>query len=172
MEPKPKTTTFFNNQDIISVGPEDLWKLRQAARNDAFGRARLCLHHGVDDAVHEMVIAFHKSSYIPPHRHFNKSESFHLIEGELLVVFFDDEGRETSRLRLAEPENNSHFLYRLAGSRWHTLIPMSDWVIIHETTPGPFRPEHTEIASWAPASEETQNVHAFISKLLSRKSVG
>ena len=135
MEPKPKSTTYYNNQDIITVGPEDIWKLRQAARNDPRGRARLCLHHGANDAVHEMVIAIHKKSYIPPHRHLNKSESFHLIEGELLVIFFNDDGRETSRLRLSEPENNNHFLYRLAASHWHTLIPLSDWVIIHETTP-------------------------------------
>ena len=172
MTDKPKTTTFFNDQDIISVGPEVLWKLRQAARNDPLGRARLCLHHHADDAVHEMVIAFHKDSYIPPHRHTNKTESFHLIEGELLVVFFDDEGRETSRLRLAEPENNSFFLYRLAVCRWHMLIPLSDWVIIHETTPGPFRPAETELAPWAPTEEQAESAQSFVANLLSRKSAG
>lgn len=166
MEPKPKSTTFYNDQDIIAVGPEDLEKLRHAARHDPLGRARLCLHHHVNDAVHEMVIAFQKSSYIHPHRHFHKSESFHLIEGELLVVFFDDDGKETSRLRLAEQRKNGLFLYRLAASRWHTLIPLSEWVIIHETTPGPFRPEDTEMANWAPAEIQVETVKAFISKII------
>jgi len=27
---------------------------------------------------------------MPPHRHYNKSESFHVVEGEVDIVLFDD----------------------------------------------------------------------------------
>ena len=55
-------------------------------------RVRLCTHQSVEDAVHEMLIVHIKGTYIRPHKHPNKSESFHIIEGNLDVVVFDDAG--------------------------------------------------------------------------------
>ena len=54
-------------------------------------RARYCTHSLVDDEVHEMVIYHKEGTYIRPHKHIGKTESFHLIDGEADVVFFDDE---------------------------------------------------------------------------------
>lgn len=36
-----------------------------------------------------MLIVMAKGSYIRPHKHKNKSESFHIIEGLLDVIVFD-----------------------------------------------------------------------------------
>ena len=54
----------------------------------------------VEHPVQEMVIAFYKDSYVRPHRHIGTSESFHVAEGEIDVIFFDEVGKPTNRERL------------------------------------------------------------------------
>ena len=106
----PKTTVFYNDREVIEVGADMLAELRQAAWHDKLGRARLCLHHHTDDKVHEMIIAFRGDSYVRPHRHHDKSESFHVIEGDLMVVFFNDEGTVTRRIRMTGNDREHPFL--------------------------------------------------------------
>ena len=53
---------------------------------------RLCAHPAVDDRLHEMVIAMARETYVRPHKHVNKSESVHVIEGLADAVLFDDAG--------------------------------------------------------------------------------
>src|SRR5204862_7175921 len=55
-------------------------------------RARLCAHPNPDDPLHEMLIVLDRGTYVRPHRHAGKSESFHVIEGELDVVLFAYDG--------------------------------------------------------------------------------
>jgi len=56
------------------------------------------------------------------------------------------------------------FLYRLDEPRWHTVVALTDWVIMHETTRGPFRPEDTESATWAPEEHDRDAVKAFLER--------
>ncbi|KKL22706.1 hypothetical protein LCGC14_2432770, partial [marine sediment metagenome] len=63
--------------------------------------ARLCLHRDQTDAVQEMIIVHRKGAYVRPHRHDGQTESFHVLEGRMLVVIFDDEGNVTDRQHVA-----------------------------------------------------------------------
>lgn len=156
------STTFFENQEIIEIDQPQLEELKRAAAGSPLKRARLCLHHSHDDKVQEMVIAFCRGSYNRPHRHQNKTESFHVIEGELLVVFFDDLGHVTRQLKLAaHGKAAGSFLYRLSSELWHTVIPLSDFVVIHETTTGPFIQGESEIAAWSPAETDVVGIKEF-----------
>ena len=40
------------------------------------------------------------------------------------------------------------FLFRISNSAWHTVVPKSDFVIIHEVTKGPFNKNSSEFADW------------------------
>ena len=42
-----------------------------------------------------MFIALSDETYIRPHKHLNKSESLHVLEGSADVVFFDEKGKIT-----------------------------------------------------------------------------
>jgi cupin fold WbuC family metalloprotein len=159
------TATFFPGQDIIAIHPRQLADLKTAAAAAPLRRARLCLHQSHHDAVQEMVIAFCRDTYNRPHRHRDKSESFHVIEGQVAVVFFDDEGNVTHRIHLGPPTEGGPFLYRLCSNRWHAVIPLTDFVILHETTAGPFDPNHTEFAPWSPDGRKREEVLAFLSRL-------
>ncbi len=114
------------------------------------GRVRLCTHRSSDELLHEMLIVLQGGSYIRPHKHRGKAESFHLIEGRVDIVFFDDEGAITNVLDMAAYGSGQPFYYRIGESVYHTLMVRSDTLVYHEVTTGPFRREDTLFAPWAP----------------------
>lgn len=156
---------LFSQEDVVVVDEETLKSLRQLAATAPLQRARLCLHRTSDDLIQEMVIAFTRESFVRIHRHQNKSESFHLLEGELQVVLFDDSGRETRRIRLGAPGTGYPSLYRLSSNAWHTVLVESDSVIMHETTNGPFVPNETEFAPWCPDGSDPEGLKQFMNRL-------
>jgi cupin fold WbuC family metalloprotein len=159
------SVTFFTGQEIIEIDQAQLEELKRAATASPLKRARLCLHHNLDDKVQEMVIAFCRGTYNRPHRHRDKTESFHLIEGHLLIIFFDNHGQVIRRIKMGPCGSGRTFLYRLSCSLWHTVVPLSEFVIIHETTNGPFLKEETEFATWGPDVSETEEVDKFLASI-------
>ena len=156
---------YFPDPGIIEINQRHLDQLKQAARQAPLRRARFCLHRDENDKVHEMVIAFCRDSYVPPHRHRNKSESFHVIEGRLLVVFFNEQGAVTGKMEMSPLAAGKTFFYRLNAEQWHTVIPLTDFVILHETTPGPFRKEESDFPAWAPAAADEAAIRKFIRQI-------
>ena len=146
---------FRNDKDIAEVGDDWIARLKQAAAESPLRRSRLCLHRNNNDHVQEMVIALCKDVLFRPHRHMKKSESFHIIEGELYVLIFDDNGKIIRTIHMGPPGSGRMFCYRLSRSAWHAILPRSEYVIFHETTDGPFRPqEASQFAPWAPVEPE------------------
>ncbi|MCC7205180.1 MAG: WbuC family cupin fold metalloprotein [Phycisphaeraceae bacterium] len=159
---------FTNDQALIAVGPEWLERLTREARTAPLGRARLCLHRSTRDAIQEMVIAFRRDSLVRPHRHPERCESVHVIRGKGVVLIFDDTGKVTRRIDLAalgQARQCEHWMYRLCEGLWHTLVPMSDDLVIHEASQGPF--EQSGGGSFAPfAPEDGPALDAFIERTL------
>ncbi len=141
---------IYSKSPISIVSPPLIEELKKMATNHSLKRARLCLHISNEDQIQEMVIVLDKDTYIRPHRHPKKTESLHLIEGELLVVFFSEEGRVEKSLHLSA-EGDMPFLYRLSESLWHTVIPLSKYVVFHEVITGPF--SAPEYPTWEPVRD-------------------
>lgn len=160
-----RNTVIFCNKDIVEIGPKDVAMLKAAAARSDLKRARLCLHKSHSDKVHEMVIAFCKGSYSRPHRHTDKSESFHIIKGKLLVVLFDDRGKIVRRIKMGPVGSGLTFFYRLSKHLWHMVIPLSSFVVIHETTSGPFVKEQSEFADWSPTYDDETAVKLFLNRI-------
>ena len=132
---------IFNKSDICIIQPELLKVLKKNAVTAPKRRFRYCLHKSHKDVVQEMIIAFCKDSKVPIHRHTgNSSESFHVIEGKLKVVLYDDYANLDQKIPMSSPGNGRPWLYRLSCSFWHTLELESEFVIIHEVGTGPFDP--------------------------------
>lgn len=159
------STTYLTGDEIVTILPGQIAELKEAAARTPFRRARLCLHKDHDDSVQEMVIAFCRGSYTRPHRHHGKNESFHIIEGQVAVVIFDDEGNVTHRLTLGPPGSGNIFIYRLRSSIWHAVIPLTNFVVLHETTSGPFEPGQSEPAPWAPDGSNQLDILKFLARL-------
>ena len=141
----------------------DLRQLAGEAEQLPLRRSRLCAHPSPEDDLHEMLIALHRDGYIRPHRHFRKPESVLLIEGEMDVVLFEDDGRLRQVLPMAR---EALAYYRLREPRFHTMVVRTPTVVFHEVTRGPFRAEDTEFAPWAPAAEaEAETLAAWRAEL-------
>lgn len=156
----------YASSPILVVDAGQITELIEAAARAPTGRARICAHAGPDALVHEMLIALTAGTYVRPHRHHGKTESFHVIRGRGRVVLFEDDGSIHRVVPLEEPRQGTAFYYRLAEPRFHTVLVDSAPFVIHETTNGPFRPGDAEVAPWAPAAEaDPEIVSAYVSGL-------
>ena len=136
--------------------------LKKRASSSLRRRARLCAHEKPTDSVHEMIIALRKGAYIAPHKHRNKAESFHVLEGRLDVVVFNDEGKIQDVVQMGDYASGLPFFYRRRDGAIHTVVVRSPFVIFHETTNGPFVKLRSTIpAPWAADESNPRNVRAF-----------
>ena len=142
---------YLATEAVPRITAEHLRGLVAVAASLPRQRARICLHRSDAAPIHEMVIALGRETYVQPHRHRGKSESFHVIEGRCDVVLFDDVGEISDVISLGEPGSGLPFLYRIATPIFHTLVIRTPFFVIHETTNGPFIPEETDYAAWAPS---------------------
>ena len=160
---------FYTNNNITKVSDKDVMFLKGKAKVNKRKRARLCAHPDRSSALHEMVIVLSRGIYIPPHKHFEKSESFHIIEGSLDVVIFIDDGGIREVISMSERcSGDNVFFYRLGESLFHTVLPTSEMVVFHETTNGPFRKEDTVFAEWAPNEDDPNELQCQYSEELRR----
>ena len=142
--------------------------LRREAPRSKQLRVRFCAHRHSTDLVHEMIIALARDSYIAPHQHKNKSESYHIIEGDVDLVIFDAQGVVTDVVRMGPPGSGKTFYYRMASPLVHMPVVKSDVVIFHEVTNGPFVQAATAFPSWAPPADQPDKVAQFMSDLRKR----
>lgn len=162
---KVNDEVFIAEDAIVRLGDEELAFLKHQARISPRKRARICAHKTNDDALHEMVIVISADSYIHPHRHVGKSESFHIIEGEVDVAVFDDTGRLAEVIRLGAPASGRAFYYRLSESAFHTLLIRSDYLVVHEVTNGPFDRDRTVLATFAPTEDRKAEAQAYMQRV-------
>lgn len=155
----------LGDADVVTITEQQIRELCAIARGTPLRRARYCLHRDVEDGVHEMVIALARESYIRPHRHPGKSESFHVLQGQLEVVVFSDDGEVSRRVRLDADGSWGARLYRMNRPLWHGVLVHSDVAVIHETTLGPFVPGDCEFAAWAPDGGDAAAATAFVERL-------
>ena len=155
---------FVTLDSIAKVSKSDIQWLKAKAMGNARERVRLCAHQSTEDAVHEMLIVHTKGAYIRPHKHPNKSESFHIIEGALDIVVFDDSGGVLEVIEMGEYSSGAHFYWRLSESHFHMVIPRSDIVVFHETTNGPFQRATSNVpAHWSPEEADIVSVEEYSS---------
>jgi cupin fold WbuC family metalloprotein len=159
---------FYSSQEITEVSNSTIDFLRGKVDDSPRQRVRLCLHDNIGNPLHEMAIILGRGSYIRPHKHKGKTESFHIIEGKLSVVFFNDQGGVEKVIRMGSYNSGLTFFYRLATSCFHAVIPESEYVIFHESTNGPFNPEDTEYAKWAPPEAEEKDAREYVNTLLAK----
>lgn len=159
---------FLAEGPISAIGATELEKLKAAVKASPKGRARINAHPDGEDTLHEMIIAIDPASYIRPHKHPGKSEAFHIVEGDVDIVVFSDDGEIDRIVELGAPGGSRAFYYRMSSAFFHTLIIRSRMLIVHEITNGPFRPQATVFADFAPEESETGKAEAWQADLLAR----
>lgn len=156
---------FVAASPIVQLGREEIDFLKEKASCALRKRARICAHRDDGETIHEMIIAIASSSYIRPHRHVGKSESFHVIDGEVDVVILSEKGEIEDVIELGGPNSGRCFYYRLAESKFHTLLIHTEMLVIHEVTDGPFDRERTTLAPFAPSENDADRAKEYMAEI-------
>ena len=158
---KKSNEVYVADEPIVALTQSEMDLLKQSSGVSPMKRSRICAHRQGSDLLHEMLIVLERDTYIRPHKHLAKSESFHIIEGAVDVIIFDDAGAVADVIELGEYRSGRSFYYRLADPLFHTLIIRSERVVFHETTNGPFRKEDTIFAPWSPEDADAGAIADF-----------
>ena len=113
---------LYADDPIVTVDAGDIASMKRAAENNPRRRIRLCAHRSVDVPVHEMLIVHTSDTYVRPHKHLGKTESFHVIDGEVDVVIFSDDGAVADVIPMGPFQSGRAFFYRIADPLYHTLL--------------------------------------------------
>lgn len=161
---------IFNIDSIKEISWGQVRDLKQKALGLPNKTIRLCLHKSAEALLHEMIIIHSKETYTRPHKHRKKTESFHIIEGSFFLVIFNQKGRVTKKILISDQKGKGNFLCRIDKGVWHMIVPVSDFVVFHEVTDGPYTREKNSIfASWAPDIKDTERVKDYVKSLLDIK---
>ena len=144
---------FYPDDDVIIIASADLQELKRQALLNPRRRIRLCAHHSSNDRVHEMFIVHTSDCYVRPHKHLGRAESMAILEGEVDVVLFHEDGSVRQVCQMGAPDSGRVFYQRLSEPIYHTLIIRTEFLVFHESTEGPFQRENTVFPDWAPAEQ-------------------
>jgi cupin fold WbuC family metalloprotein len=141
---------FHSEHGAVGVSPDWIERLKKIALESPMRRARYCLHQSDEDLVHEMIIALARDCLFKPHKHRAKAESYHMIQGRMVFIMFDDEGKPIRVALLTPPGQGGMIAFRIAESIYHAVLPLDELVVYQETTSGPFVKDEATVAPWAP----------------------
>lgn len=156
---------FYADDYVVKVGYKDIGFFKEKAKYNKRQRMRLCTHKGISDKLHEMFIVHQRDTYVRPHKHQNKIESFHIIEGLADVILFDENGNIIEVIRMSDYSSGYKFYYRISDPYYHTLLINSDVLVFHEVTNGPFKKSDTIFAPWAPKENDHTVAKKFMESL-------
>ena len=155
-----------NKKDLVFLSKKIINKIKRKALSNPKKRARICLHKNLRDKTNEMIIALNKKSFVPPHIHpDSKSESYHIIEGQMNVYIFRPNGKLLKVVQMGEKNSKKYFFYRMCKGFYHMPLAKTEWCVYHETYSGPYKKsEDVKFPKWAPREEDIESVLNFLKK--------
>lgn len=159
----PKSYAFFCQTKPIRVDGELIERLKIVFKKVEPRNVRLCLHENSNANFHDMIILERKSRHYRPHRHNEKGESFHIMEGRLGVFTFDNNGLIIDSCILSDDNIK---IYKVKPNMFHAVLPITDFVIYHETKPGPFMGNMDSIyPDWEPNVNNQDEIDSYLNTL-------
>jgi cupin fold WbuC family metalloprotein len=156
-----KTAAFFVRTLPALVDARLIEELKTYSETHGRCNVRICLHDAPDALHHDMVALERRDRYYRPHKHLRKGDTFHLLEGRLGIFSFDDVGVVIDAVVIGPGE-----IYRTAANAYHAIMPLTDYVIHHESKLGPFEGSGDSIyPDWAPDACEVVAVKKYLEML-------
>ncbi|MDY5238499.1 WbuC family cupin fold metalloprotein [Bacteroides helcogenes] len=122
-------------------------------------------HTTMDAPIHRLLNALEPGTYLPPHRHTDKEETYLVLRGSLLVFFYDEEGNAIEKAHLNPVEGK--YGLEIPPYTWHSIIALESGTAIFEIKKGPYQPlSPQDLASWAPVASDKEGVEAFMKRML------
>jgi cupin fold WbuC family metalloprotein len=148
---------------MIKITAELIDNVIAQARTSPRLRMNYNFHPELSDPVQRLLNALEPWTYIRPHKHTTKEESFVLLRGTILAVSFNDDG--TIRDNAILSASTGILGIEFEENTFHMLTSLETGSAVFEIKEGPFVP-HTEgsSASWAP-KEGTPEAKEFLAKV-------
>lgn len=156
---------LFVADPLVSVRRADIQQLKERAARNERGRMRLCAHMDAEDRLQEMLIVHTHRTYVRPHKHATKAESFHTIEGVGDLVVFEEGGQIAEIIELGDYASGRAFFYRLAEPLFHMLLVRSEFIVFHEASPGPYRRDDMVFPVWAPDGNDQETIESYLASI-------
>lgn len=113
-----------------------------------------------------MINVYPERLYVRPHKHPVKTETKHMIEGNMLMLMFDDSGKITESFILNEKSSGGCFAYRIEKNYYHSIIPLSEVVVFHEIINGPYTGVNDSVfPEWAPPNNDEPGIKTFFKRI-------
>ncbi len=160
---KKNDEVLYVDQEPIILSRKDIDELKRLAVINPRQRIRLCAHKSQNDQLHEMFIIHTKECYVRPHKHLGKVESISILEGEVDVILFHDNGSIMKVFEMGDLSTGKLFYHRLNKPIYHMLIIKSNLLLFYEITEGPFIKSNTIFPEWAPADYDKKFLLSFSS---------
>lgn len=122
-------------------------------------------HTSMGEPIHRMLNALEPESYLPPHRHTDKEETYLVLRGSMWVFYYDESGNVLERVLLSPSEGK--YGLEIPTGTWHSIVVLESGTVIFEMKKGPYQPLAPEdLASWAPAPSDKEGAEAFMKQML------
>lgn len=136
---------------IKIITADDLIALTTKAAQAVRQRAHHNVHESLDSPVQRLFIATEPATYMRPHRHAeaHKWEFFMVLEGQIDLLVFDNEGQVIQRTVMSSTATRA---VEIPYNTWHAYVCMQSGTVALEVKEGAYLPtaEH-DFAPWAPA---------------------
>lgn len=154
---------------MIRITTELIEKVVAQARQSPRLRMNYNFHSELSDPVQRLLNALEPWTYIRPHKHTTKEESFVLLSGTILAVSFNDDGSIRDHAILSQQSGISGIEFE--ENCYHMLTALETGSAVFEIKEGPFVP-HTEGSSapWAP-KEGTPEAKGFLEKVFAELGI-
>ncbi len=157
---------LYASSPLVAVTAEDIAELKQRAARTKRRRCRICLHPDAADPLHDMIIAHAGGTYDRPHMHARKAETLIVLEGSALLLLFDTEGQMTGTVPMGPAGAPGAVpMVRVPPRQHHALLIESEWLVICESTLGPFDAEATIPAAWSPPGDAEAEIARYVAGL-------
>ena len=129
---KAKTPSFFFKKESEKFDKRYVIFLENFYKKNKKD-VRICLHTKKNSKHHDMIILQQRKNFYTPHKHFRKGETYHIIKGSMACVLFSEKGKIKKICHIKK--NN---IFRTPINIFHTMLPITKFVIYHESKTGPF----------------------------------
>lgn len=156
---------FLAIDSIVKIERSEIENLKNRSKSNKRKRIRFCAHKSIENNLHEMFIVHTNDTYVRPHKHLNKDESLHIIEGLVDIIIFKDDGDIINVIQMGDYLSGKKFYLRMSDSYYHSMIIRSEFLVFHEVTTGPFRKSDTVFPAWSPDEEDYNATRKFRTEL-------
>jgi len=143
---------------MIKITTKLIDEVSAKAKESPRMRMNYNFHPELSDPVQRLLNALEPWTYIRPHRHAGKEESFVLLRGTVLAVVFNEDGSIRDHLVLNREKGNLGVEFE--ENSYHMLTSLETGSVVYEIKEGPFIP-HTEDTSapWSPPEGSSDARH-------------